>query len=391
MASMISREIFFWVLPAMYAIFTAVFVTLARAEGGSVAARKGAAAFGIGVLAIILDTQRHLFPHWFFTIAVPLHWLVIILTVNAFLSRHDDRLPQGPVVCVFTVGLAVNLAATFIIDSVAVRVPNASLVAIFLITMALPRFFRRDMRMLDKLTAAAMVATWASYAIRFAIYFTLDQSGEYARESQWSQYMLMFYFTSAIVALTIAFLLIMTIVADMIERHHAASTVDMLTGIANRRGFETMIERHDAKAEYGAVMVIDLDRFKAINDRYGHAAGDAVLAATARGLADGGRGFGEVARFGGEEFVLLVRASHAEAAVGLAELLRTSIAATRLAEPLDVIRWTASIGVATLEGGESIRDAIRRADIALYQAKEAGRNRVARSRSGVMASSLAAA
>jgi hypothetical protein len=89
---MISAEIFFWVLPLMFALFAAVFITLARAEGGSVAARKGAAAFGIGVLAIILDTQRQYFPAWFFTLAVPLHWLVIIFAMDAFLSRHGDRI-----------------------------------------------------------------------------------------------------------------------------------------------------------------------------------------------------------------------------------------------------------------------------------------------------------
>jgi diguanylate cyclase (GGDEF)-like protein len=388
---MISREIFFWVLPSMYALFTAVFIALARTEGGSIAARKGAAAFGIGVLAIILDTQRHLFPAWFFTIAVPLHWLVIIYTIDAFLSRHGDRIPQGATACAFTVGLAVNLAATFIIDSVAVRVPNASLVAIFLLTMALPRFYRRDMAMLDKFTAFVMTATWASYLIRFGIYFTLDQSAEYAKESQWSQYMLMFYFTSAIIALSLAFLLILTIMSDMIARHHAASTVDMLTGIANRRGFERLVERQDAKREFGAVMAVDLDHFKTINDAHGHAAGDAVLVATARALADGGRGFGEVTRFGGEEFVLLVRASHSEAAVELAELLRTSIAATRLVEPHDEIRFTASIGVASIEADESISEALRRADMALYRAKEAGRDRVAYARSGFSAGAQAVA
>jgi diguanylate cyclase (GGDEF)-like protein len=388
---MISREIFFWVLPAMYALFTVVFVALSRAENGSIAARKGAAAFGIGVLAIILDTQRHLFPGWFFTIAVPLHWMVIIYTVDAFLARHGERLPRGATACVFTAGLAINLGATFIIDSVAVRVPNASLVAIFLLTMALPRFFRRDMAMLDKFTAFVMTATWASYLIRFAIYFTLDQSAEYAQESAWSQYMLMFYFTSAIIALSVAFLLILTIMSDMIERHHAASTVDMLTAIMNRRGFEKLVERQDSKREFGAVMAVDLDHFKAINDAHGHAVGDAVLVATARALADGGRGFGEVARFGGEEFVLLVRASHSEAAVELAELLRTSIAATRLAAPLDTIRFTASIGVASIEADESLSEALRRADMALYRAKEAGRDRVAYARSGFSAGTLAVA
>lgn len=388
---MISAEIFFWVLPLMFALFAAVFITLARSEGGSVAARKGAAAFGVGVLAIILDTQRQYFPDWFFTLAVPLHWLIIIFAMDAFLSRHGQRIPVKPTAFVFAAGLAVNLFATFVINSVEVRVPNATLVAIFLLTMALPRFFRRDMGVLDKVTAVVIGLTWLSYIVRFSIYFTMDQSQEYARQSQWSQYMLMFYATSAVSALSTAFLLILTIVTDMVERHHAASTVDMLTGIANRRGFEKMVEQKGQGEAVGAVMVIDLDRFKAINDAHGHAVGDAVLIATARTLAEGARGFGEVARFGGEEFVVLVRSSHSSAAVELAELLRTSIAATRLEAPLDGIRFSASFGVASIEPDESISDAIRRADMALYRAKEAGRDRVAYARSGFSTETMAVA
>jgi diguanylate cyclase (GGDEF)-like protein len=288
-------------------------------------------------------------------------------------------------------GLAVNLFATFVINSVAVRVPNATLVAIFLITMALPRFFRPNMGALDKITAVVIGLTWLCYIVRFGIYFTMDQSQEYARQSQWSQYMLMFYSTSAVSALSTAFLLILTIVTDMIERHHAASTVDMLTGIANRRGFEKMVEQNGHGQAIGAVMVVDLDRFKAINDAHGHAVGDAVLIATAKALAEGARGFGEVARFGGEEFVVLVRSSHRSAAVELAELLRTSLAATRLDVPMQAITFSASIGVATVEPGESIGEAIRRADMALYRAKEAGRDRVAYARSGFSTDSLAVA
>jgi diguanylate cyclase (GGDEF)-like protein len=150
-----------------------------------------------------------------------------------------------------------------------------------------------------------------------------------------------------------------------------------------------MVEQQGgANPVFGAVMMVDLDRFKQVNDLHGHATGDAVLAATARALAQGCQGFGEVARLGGEEFALLVRATHAEAAVQLAELLRTSIAALRLDPPSEALAFTASIGVATIEPEETVGEAMRRADMALYRAKEAGRDRVAFARSGF---SLAAA
>jgi diguanylate cyclase (GGDEF)-like protein len=370
---MVANTIFFWVLPVMYALFTAVFVAVAQAEGEPGSARKGAAAFGIGVLAIILDTQRQYFPSWFFTIAVPLHWLVIIYTIDAFLARHGDSLSHRPTIALFTIGLAVNLWATFVVNSVEIRVPNATVVAIALITLSLPYFFRAKGHILDKLIAGTMVATWLCYIIRFAIYFLLDQSGEYARQSQWSQYMMMFYFTTGIIAVMIAFLLILAITSDIAARHHVASTIDALTGIANRRGYDQYLEQ--SGHEIGAVMMIDLDRFKLINDVYGHATGDAVLTATAKALADGCSGFGQVARLGGEEFAVLVSATHKQAAWQLAELLRTSIAAIRLdCEP--GVQFTASVGVALVGVDESVGDAMRRADIGLYAAKNDGRNRV---------------
>ncbi len=388
---MISSTIFFWVLPMMFAVFTAVFAALAHSNEGSAAARNGAAAFGIGVLAIILDSQRQFFPGWFFTLAVPLHWMVILYAVNAFLLRHGERTPLRPAAFIFAIGLAINLWATFIVDSVAVRVPNATLVAILLLGISLPKFFQPNMRKLDKLISGVMTASWLCYVIRLAVYYMLDQSGEYGHQSQWSQYMMMFYFTSGVIALSLAFLLVLTITTDVTEQHFAASTQDALTAIANRRGFERIAEQQlSAPPLFGAVMMIDLDNFKRINDVYGHAAGDQVLIATARTLAHGCMGFGEVARLGGEEFVLLVRASHAEAVLQLAELLRISISSVRLAPPLEDIRFTMSIGVASIEPEESISEAMRRADIALYGAKEAGRDRVAYARSGHLAKAAAA-
>lgn len=388
---MITDKIFFWVLPIMYGIFTAVFMALARSQGGSASARNGTAAFGIGMLAIILDTQRSYFPSWFFTLAVPLHWAVLVYTADAFLVRHGDRIPAKPVLALVSVGLVINLAATFIVDSVAIRVPNASIVAIAILTLALPRFFAHRERKIDQITAFVIAACWLCYVVRFAFYFTLDQSREYAQTSEWSQYMMIFYFTSAIFALSLAFLLMMAITTDLVARHYMAATVDALTGVSNRRGFEVLTEQHMIRSEFGAVLMVDLDHFKRINDTHGHGVGDGVLVATSQTLLNCCKGFGEVARFGGEEFVVLLRPDDGEAVLQLAELLRTAISATRLDPPHDVVHFTASIGVALIEADEDIGDAIRRADMALYRAKESGRDRVASARSTISFSSPAAA
>lgn len=375
-AGVITDKIFFWVLPVMYGVFTAVFVTLARSEGGTSSAKKGAAAFGMGMLAIILDTQRHLFPHWFFTMAVPLHWLVLWYTSDAFLARHGDKTPVKPAATLFAIGLAINLYATFIVDSVAIRVPNASIVAIAILTLALPRFFKYRAKRLDKVTAFVVAMCWLCYLVRFAFYFTLDQSGEYARTSQWSQYMMIFYFSSAIFALSLAFLLMMAITSDMVARHFVAATVDPLTGVANRRGFERMLDEPQEVLPFRSVLMVDLDHFKQVNDTHGHGIGDGVLVAVSQTLISCCKGLGEVVRFGGEEFVVLLRPGERQAVSQVAELLRTAVAATRLGAPYHHLQVTASVGVAVLDPDEDVDDAIRRADRALYRAKENGRNQV---------------
>ncbi len=374
---MVANTIFFWILPVMYALFTGVFMMLARSEQGTGCARKGASAFAVAIVAVILDTQRSYFPHWFFTLAVPMHWLVIVYTAEAFLARHNDQLPRKPVAAVFAIGMAINFGATFIVDSAAIRVPNASIACIILIALAVPRFFRSNMNVMDRLIAATMVATLLVYVVRFGVYFLFDQQQEYVAQSMWSQYMLLSYFTSAIITLAMAILLMVVISSDIISRHHAATTMDPLTGIANRRGFDALVQQQGVTMPaIGAVMMIDLDHFKRVNDQHGHAVGDKVLVEAAATLEQGCATFGRVARVGGEEFAVLVYRTHAAATKHLAELLRTAISLTPMGEASAPIQVTASIGLAMVEIDEAISDTLRRADMALYQAKTEGRNRV---------------
>jgi diguanylate cyclase (GGDEF)-like protein len=117
----------------------------------------------------------------------------------------------------------------------------------------------------------------------------------------------------------------------------------------------------------------DIDHFKRINDKFGHPAGDRVLAMVARALDDGLRDGDVVARFGGEEFLVAAPGIGTTAAAALAERLRTRVAEASDAEVGGV---TVSLGMALWDEGESMAELIERADLALYQAKEQGRNRV---------------
>jgi len=167
-----------------------------------------------------------------------------------------------------------------------------------------------------------------------------------------------------------------------IERLRKLSETDPLTGLLNRRAFLSAAERQLAYARrYDralAVVVADIDHFKQVNDAHGHAAGDAVIRAVAARLQTAARDTDLVARFGGEEFVVLLMESDITAAVSYAERARGLISAAPVAAESGVqVRVTLSLGCTILSDDDrDVQDAIDRADDALYGAKAAGRNRV---------------
>lgn len=159
---------------------------------------------------------------------------------------------------------------------------------------------------------------------------------------------------------------------------------DALTGLPNRRQFMKAGEQmFDSVRRYGrpaSVVVIDLDHFKAVNDRYGHAAGDALLQATAGLLKQHERGADLPARLGGEEFAILLPETDLEGAAALAERLREACEALRVTVPGGLwtgLTVTMSLGAASCDPEDkSFEDLLRRADATLYRAKHQGRNRV---------------
>jgi diguanylate cyclase len=159
---------------------------------------------------------------------------------------------------------------------------------------------------------------------------------------------------------------------------------DALTGLANRRAFEEALRDAVCHAGNAAVLdstdlsllLLDIDHFKWINDRYGHQAGDAALRLIAQAIAGMVRHTDLAARWGGEEFAVLLPGTDHTGAMSLAETLRGGIAGRRLSlgagPPIAV---TVSIGAASFTPGETSAAWLARADVALYLAKQAGRDR----------------
>lgn len=159
------------------------------------------------------------------------------------------------------------------------------------------------------------------------------------------------------------------------------ATRDSLTGLYNRRYLDGTLERELARCQRDdqplALMMIDIDHFKRINDTYGHPAGDEVLRRVGALLASAARAGDVACRYGGEEFVLLLPTMTTTIARERAEALRTAFAAITVEFGDARVQATLSIGIAVFPGhGSAAADLLRRADEALYRAKECGRNRV---------------
>ena len=166
-------------------------------------------------------------------------------------------------------------------------------------------------------------------------------------------------------------------VLALVDRLHEASRTDPLTGVLNRRAFEEAMVVHAESAErHGTPFVLalmDLDHFKAVNDRLGHAAGDRALVRFTEIVLEEKRHGDVFGRLGGEEFGLLLAATDVPGAHAFADRLRGTIQTVTASDEAGL---TVSVGLADYRAGENIEDLLHDADVGLYAAKDNGRNRV---------------
>jgi len=188
-------------------------------------------------------------------------------------------------------------------------------------------------------------------------------------------------FATVLYTITFAFLLLSMVKERGELRHKTAALIDPLTGIANRRAFladaEHFLARAPQQQESVAVMLADLDRFKAVNDRFGHAVGDRLLQIFADTITRALRATDMSGRLGVEEFAFFTPGANAAEAERVAERIRLQFAEAACKVGGHAVGATVSLGVAAATMPAELSDLIVAADGALYHAKAAGRNRVA--------------
>jgi len=225
-----------------------------------------------------------------------------------------------------------------------------------------------------------LFAHGALYLLRtpFGAMLPWSPMGNQVFESVW---LTVLSFEALLFTIAIAFILLAMAKERTEYSHKTAALVDPLTGLANRRAFlqdcEAQLKRQLSDPRPTAVMLFDLDNFKSINDRFGHAVGDGVLQHFAKAAGSCMRGVDLFGRLGGEEFAALLIDSGRERAMAVAEKIRVSFAnATREVDGRPVIA-TVSVGVViSYDAVLDLSALLAQADHALYRAKDNGRNRV---------------
>ncbi|MHC8321852.1 sensor domain-containing diguanylate cyclase [Pseudomonas sp. GB2N2] len=178
-------------------------------------------------------------------------------------------------------------------------------------------------------------------------------------------------------------LTVLALLSRVIKRYQgkiqAQATLDSLTELPNRRGFDLLAAQamHEAQREPKPLtaLLLDLDHFKVLNDTYGHLAGDQVLIGFARDLHSCLRHSDIVCRWGGEEFIVLLKDTDGETGLMIAEKIRHHVEQQRYAYNDHALQLTVSIGLTTLQPEDTLHTLLSRADHAMYRAKQSGRNR----------------
>lgn len=202
----------------------------------------------------------------------------------------------------------------------------------------------------------------------------LAGSGNTAKDYLASQFALVSQSMGAVLIVLIGLMLLCVLVLEIVAEEKGNAEVDPLSGLLNRRGFDNRIDALLAMPGPHGLILCDIDHFKKVNDTHGHHGGDAAIRAFGEALQVAAPAGALVSRIGGEEFVIFLPNTGREASLLFAQTLRATRAVAPIPGLPPAVRVTASFGVAEVMRGEPMRLALRRADDALYAAKNAGRD-----------------
>lgn len=310
----------------------------------------------------------------------------VTIFLAAICDRVGQRLHLKSFAAIYLISAAVLALAVMLSDNVGPRliIVNNGYGAMFALAVGTLWSARRR-SLIDLAIIIVMGLQAADFLIRPNLTLLFEQSIP-ADQYRDSIYYSVIGLVLGVKSIATAMLLIGATIAEWTAAVRESGERDPLTGLRNRGSFENAMEpllsRAHSEHRPLSLVVADIDHFKQVNDIWGHQAGDNAISGFGQLIAGMVRGCDIAGRVGGEEFCIAVWNCDNEAAERLAERIRQGVA--RLEQPglNPDIRLTASFGVATLRDGETYESLFARADAALYEAKSAGRNRVANAENG---------
>jgi diguanylate cyclase (GGDEF)-like protein len=311
-------------------------------------------------------------------ISATFYMLSIQLLAEGVLRRAGLYLRPATHASMFALVLGGMYYFSYVTSNLLVRVYILNLSAGLLMVFTAVRFRKRcNGRIVNHLLLWVLLIFGASFFIRTPL-TTIQPLPHSAAPFAQTIFWVMLQLSLALMGAVLGLVLLAAAMSDVIDRLTLERDLDSLTETLNRRAFERMAGRRVAdKRSYPlALIAFDIDNFKSINDRYGHAAGDAVLRQFAAILRAAVREKDVVARIGGEEFVLLLAGADDKFAYQIAERFRAVLESSRFNEIDAALCVTTSAGIARYRSGEAVGALLARADHLLYAAKRAGRNRV---------------
>ena len=371
-----------FLMPLNLGFFAAIFLTVFWRSRELRFVAFIAAAFAVAALgsAIEIFHQSLTFDPFHFDDFTNLcYCLVSVLLVLALAERYQTKKPWMAIAMLGCLGVTGQYYLGHYAPDLEMRTVVIDTIAGSLMTLTLWVIPLRSERLIDRtmfwLFAAIALSYFARIGIVIAFLGADHQWGAYAH----SIYVTVLFFATSLAAMGGGVAMLVLTAIDIFDKYRAEAMTDPLTGLLNRRGFQEILDRINAKAEQPdapayAILALDLDRFKQVNDAFGHGGGDAVLRRVGKMISSLIEGHGKAVRVGGEEFVIILNETSSKARAVFAEHLRVALGLLVHPELSTNMSVTVSCGIALMHRDEAAQSALRRADVALYAAKAKGRD-----------------
>lgn len=375
-----SQFYFQLISPLIFLVFALGFGLVYRFAKDQVSARYISMSYLLAAIAFVLDICRTYVPGIVDNLMSNVAYMMSAAVFTVALMTHYRK--KKPWALLGTlVGLAVSISFYFMIidNDMAARALVLNFFGSMLLAYPLVALWGMEKRPIDRFIYWLIAFTVVQYQLRAAIVLFIEWNTLTEATYADSLAAVTFQLTTSVSALLMALALFFMYGMEIVLKLRLTSETDLLTGVLNRRGMEAKLPEFEEGLANGveshAVLILDIDHFKDVNDRFGHSAGDAVLVACANLLKKLEFEQTIVARMGGEEFSLILYNAN-ESTARLAADYVCSAFSQLTHVTIDGEAVTVSVGVALWQDRDSFSGVARLADTALYRAKSEGRNRV---------------